>query len=331
MSDITSAPTVTTPATPAAPTPDAPSFTRVPIAVAPEAVTPPAETAKPATLVVDAPPADVVSALAKANSEARKAKQSQDTYLSEIADLKTKLEQATSGSARSAQLEAEIQDMIRKPKKYLQRYNEATKSENSLAEILNGFAAEDDVEDPEVVALKKRLDDRDAKDAEAAERAKTDSEKEKERRASEINQSVNKVASDILKAEGSKPDSDGIERWSLISDDASIPERARLAALEYVQREKIEVTDEVRYDLLCQAFDHFEKQEREKAVAKAARLKLSRQNLTDGRASFTLGNETRNDSSSQRTAPVIDSGVRGSLPPPSGKDNPYSHGFTPRR
>lgn len=323
--------TVTTPATPAAPTLPvvATEFTRTPIAVTPADAKPaPVAPATDATKPEPQGEAALISALAKANAELRSVRKAESDYKTKLQSLETELGTTREGSSRSVQLEAQIADMLNKPRKYFELYK--AKGENKLAEILESFASEDAPENEEVVALRKRLDEKDA----AERKAKEDSEKarltneEKERLRE--NQSVNEWVTSVLTGDDGKVEDDnGVSRWALISDDPGVPERARLEALDFAVKNKLRLTAESRLDLIRQALDQMEADARADAFKRAEKLKLKRNNLTTDGHSFTLGDRQINDRSSHSRA--IDSSIRRELPPPNAKPaNTYAHGFTRR-
>jgi hypothetical protein len=335
-------------AAPASPTPDphvgstpgGSSFTRTPIAVAPPSADAKApDTAKEGdTKTDDAKPdanapkteSELVALLAKANSEARQARKANEAFQTKLAELETKLAGSTEGSTKAAALEAEINDMLTKPSKYFQRFK--AKGENKLAELLEGFAAEDAPEDPRIVALEAKNKERD--DREAAEKAERDKNEasDRVRMAEETNKKINGEISAIIASEGVKEDEDGVARWALVSLDPSAPNRARLEVLDWATKEGLigKLNREQRDDLLCQALDQIEAEARKEALAKAERLRLERKGnkLTNDGQSFTMKPETRYDSSSQRKAPPVNANDRGNLPPPTDKDKTYRHGFT---
>ena len=325
-----SAPTVPSTIAPAnGSTPGGATFTRVPIAVSAEVPTTP-DAAK--TDVTPVPPQQdesvLVAALAKANAEARSLRKANEAFSTQLVELNTKLSSATEGSTKAMALEAEINDMLTKPNKFFSRFK--AKGENKLAEILEGFAAEDAPEDPRIVALEARQKERDEREAKEKEERDKSELTAKEAARLKTDSDINGQIAAIISSDANKEDSEGVARWALVSLDESAPNTARLAVREFAVTKGILdiLTREQRDDLLCQALDQMEHDARTEALAKADRLKLAKQaKLTPDARSFSLKPESQYDSRSQNKAPAITANDRGNLPAPSGTQ-PYRHGFT---
>lgn len=310
-------------------TPGGAAFTRVPIAVSAEVPTTPDAAKTDATPV---PPKQdesvLVAALAKANAETRSLRKANEAFSTQLSELNTKLSSATEGSAKAIALEAEINDMLTKPNKFFSRFK--AKGENKLAEILEGFAAEDAPEDPRIVALEAKQRERDERDLKEKEEREKSELTAREQALLKIDSDINGQIAAIISSDANKDDSEGVARWALVSLDESAPNAARLAVREFAVAQGIldVLTREQRDDLLCQALDQMEHDARTEALAKAERLRLAKQaKLTPDSRSFSLKPQSQYDSRSQKQAPVIDANVRGNLPAPSGTTQ-YRHGFT---
>lgn len=308
--------TVTATATPTTVAPTN-GFTSEPIKVAETVVSdPPAQT----TTAPIEPKPDVISALAKANQEARLTKRAVEERNVKIAELTKELEAARELGGRTSALEKELADIYARPSLLM-------KKGKTFEEILNDLGrADEEPADPRLVAIEAKLAEQEKAAKEAAERAEKDKTERQQREEIEMNARARANVTELIKEEGVKPDATGNERWALVSMDDTAVDRAILEVRKYIAEKEPQAGSDRARELVCSALDQMETVAREETTQRAAKLKLQPNRRIDDGLSFSKPPSQDVTRDQLRPTPGIDANVRGNpLPPPGVKT---THGFT---
>jgi hypothetical protein len=293
-------------------------FTSVPVVVA-EPVTP---TAEPVKVEPKPESPNVIAALAKASNESRLTKKQLAERDATIATLQAELETAKAGGSKASEIQAELDAIIARPGLLL-------KKGKTFQEILDSIAEPDAVADPKLTELEQRLAAREKADQEAKEAADKAKQEQSERDIAAGNENARKYVATFAATEGVKLGQDGVERWALVSMDASAIERARVEVLEYVTKNNIEQTDENVQGLLAQAFDQMEQVARDDNAKRNEKLKRGSVPASDRRSSESFIRPSQDQTEVQlRHEPGITAAIRGNpLPPPSAPKAPSFTGL----
>lgn len=250
-------------------------FTTVPIEVKPVASTAEAPKVEPVVAKPD-DTATLASALAKASAGERTAKAAVTAVEAKLADLTTQLEAAKGGSTKAEQLEAEIADMLAHPRKYLAKYK-PREDGKAFEEVLAGFAEDEPEGNPRLDALEAKVNDREKAEAEAKRVADEEKKKKDETELTAAQEAANEkgraFVSNLVKEENEKATSESVARFALIGDDVSAIERARSEVIAYIEKEGLTPDEAQTKELVLQALDQMEENERKELDTKAAKLK----------------------------------------------------------
>jgi len=319
-------------------TPVKPSFTSEPTklpetATAVSATTPDPKPGETPPATSDQKPDALVSALAKANSEARTTKK-------QAADLQSKVDQLTKELEAKKEIEGKLTaaekrflDIVENPKLLLSHEKWSKADGGAFKAILDKFAEDEVPEDPRVSELEKKIKEREEKEAkDAADKAESDKKAE----AAEIERINTEARGRIMaamKEECAKEGADGTARWALISDDEGAAERARVEALAFCAgngkpgdkdyRPPFDPTPEQAKELVFQALDQMEKDAREEIAKKSERLQKRHIPSNSDRGSFSQ----QHQSTEERQSPQTSVAAIRSQPLPTPTPN-YRHGFT---
>jgi len=311
-----SEPVITTTATPAPSAPPVNGFTSEPIQVAPTTpevtpvVTPEVPVVKP----------DVISALAKANQEARMVKKTVAERDSKIAELTKEIESAREFGIKASNLEKELADIIANPSLLM-------KKGRTFEEILNSLGkADEPPADPRLAAIEAKLAEQERLAAERTAQAEKDRAAAVEREETEMQTRARANVSELIKEEGVKPDATGNERWALVSMDDTATDRAILEVRKYIAEREPNAGNDRARELVCSALDQMEKVARDETTKRAEKLKLQPLRRIDDGLSFVRPPSQDMPRDQLRPTPGIDANNRGNpLPPPGVKT---THGFT---